>query len=878
MLNKLTIRVKLFISFFVLIILTIVIGGIGYLRINNIATSGYQAYQNTTIPLDYCIDFAEGFQRMRVNTRDALIAENPEDVKKFIDRFYELSSTFDSVVKLYEGTIFDETDKANLAAVVACKANYIKEFSLTESLLIANTDDMANAAFRGDMLKANVAFQDALDKIADYNAAGAKITADANLADAKSSSTFLMILLGISLLVAIILAIVISSNIQKIIQSVILETKRLADAAKAGLLKTRSDVNKINFEFREIVVGINETLDAVITPLNVAADYVDKIAKGDIPEKISDSYNGDFNLIKNNLNQCIDAINELVTDAKMLSEAAIAGRLLTRADASKHHGDYKEIVAGVNQTLDTLVGLIDNMPAPAMLINKDFEIQYMNRIGAVLNNTTGENLVKSKAKCYDHFKTTDCKTERCACARAMRNSSDVNSEAQANPTGNKVYDISYVGVPVKDMQGSIVGAFEIVTDQTQIKQAARVAEKIANYQSVEVSKLTESLEKMSVGDIDINLKTNQADEDTNIVKEKFDVISNAVNKNISVQKEIVEKAKLVAKGDLTIELTPRSSADDLIMSLRDMVKAVGDVVVQVQSAADNIADASQEMSANAQQVSQGATEQASSAEEVSSSMEEMSSNIQQNTENAQQTEKISIGAAGGMEKVSTASQESLKSIKEIANKISIIGDIAFQTNILALNAAVEAARAGEHGRGFAVVAAEVRKLAERSKVAAEEINVLSQSSVDVTQGSEKMVSQIIPDIEKTARLLQEITAASLEQSSGASQINNAIAQLNQVTQQNAAAAEEMATSSEELSSQADHLRELISFFKVDNTATKNIRSNTSKKQHFAAAQPQKIQQHQPKVHFDMHHSENGKKGTDISLSAGHDDKMQFDNF
>jgi len=118
----------------------------------------------------------------------------------------------------------------------------------------------------------------------------------------------------------------------------------------------------------------------------------------------------------------------------------------------------------------------------------------------------------------------------------------------------------------------------------------------------------------------------------------------------------------------------------------------------------------------------------------------------------------------------------------------------------------------------------------------------------------------------------------LEQSSGASQINNAIAQLNQVTQQNAAAAEEMATSSEELSSQADHLRELISFFKVDNTATKNIRSNTSKKQHFAAAQPQKIQQHQPKVHFDMHHTENGKKGTDISLSAGHDDKMQFDNF
>jgi methyl-accepting chemotaxis protein len=296
------------------------------------------------------------------------------------------------------------------------------------------------------------------------------------------------------------------------------------------------------------------------------------------------------------------------------------------------------------------------------------------------------------------------------------------------------------------------------------------------------------------------------------------IISN-VEKQLGGDPSLVaEIASEISKGNLDIKHNLENKTG-ILGDMAEMLNSLQSIVRNVISAADGVRAASMELSSASQSISQGASEQAASTEEISSSIEEMTSNIQQNTENAQQTEKISLGASQGVAKVAVGAKESLSSIKEIASKISIINDIAFQTNILALNAAVEAARAGEHGKGFAVVASEVRKLAERSKVAADEIGILSASSVRVTEESGNLMIQIIPEIDKTAKLVQEITAASLEQNSGSDQINNAIQQLNTVTQQNAAASEEMATSAEELASQAEQLKDEISFFRLSNEKT-----------------------------------------------------------
>jgi methyl-accepting chemotaxis protein len=333
---------------------------------------------------------------------------------------------------------------------------------------------------------------------------------------------------------------------------------------------------------------------------------------------------------------------------------------------------------------------------------------------------------------------------------------------------------------------------------------------------------------------------------------------------------IADAVKMIADGDLRVAFSAkRNRFLGVYLDMKNMVERLTSIVCEVQSASENVAAGSEQLSASSESLSQGATEQAASIEEVSSSMEEMTANIRQNAENAAKTEQMAIKAARDAEQGGKAVTQTVQAMQEIADKISIIEEIARQTNLLALNAAIEAARAGEHGKGFAVVAAEVRKLAERSGSAAAEISELSESSVKVAEEAGRMLVQIVPDIKQTADLVQEIAAASNEQNAGAEQINKAVQQLDQVIQQNASASEEMASTSEELSSQAEQLQQTVGYFRLNGNGQAQVVK--------VSAAPNAARQ--LGIASDRKNSHQGKtQGLALEMDAGHEDDAEFEKF
>jgi len=750
------------------------------------------------------------------------------------------------------------------------------------------------------------------------------------------------------------------NGLRKNVLNLISDVDRLAKASYEGKFEVRADASKHSGDFARIVEGFNQTLNTVVKPLNLAAEYVEQISKGVIPAKITENYKGDFNTLKNNLNICIDSLSKLTyetdkmyreqitgefdyylnpsvftgfykelaegynaavklhvdnileilgiagayadgdftsvlrplpgkqilgnelmdklrsnlinldAETKKLIEAGLQAKFYVRGDSQLFKGGFFDIINGFNNTLDSFSEkvywyeqLLDSIPFPVSVTDNDMNWTFINKPAEQITGKRRRDILGNQC---NNWGADICKTDKCGIA-LLKKGTFMSNFKQPGLDKNFQVDTAFL----TDKSGKQIGHIEIVQDVT--KQF-----RTNEYNIIEVERLALNLKKLSTGDINFNFEIHKADDYTQTEFQNFFTINENLRQAQESIKELIFDANSLVEAGINGKLTERAdlskhkgdfrkivegmnkTLDAVVLPLNVaanyieniskgevpellteeykgdfnkiknninlLVESLNRIVGEIQSGSSSIADATVQMSEIIEDISQGASEQAAASEEVSASIEQMTAIITQNNENAQETEKIAKKAAQSIEIANQSVIQTVKAMRDIALKISIIGDIAEKTDLLAINAAVEAARAGEQGRGFAVVAAEVRRLAERSQLAAKEIDEISRKSVGIAENSGAVLAAVVPDIQNTAKLVMEIAMSSLEQNSGADQINKSIQQLNQVTQQNAAATEEMATSAEELAAQAKQLKDVISYFKLTNDFLKRASQQT----------------------------------------------------
>lgn len=571
--------------------------------------------------------------------------------------------------------------------------------------------------------------------------------------------------------------------------------------------------------------------------------YAQAVSQGNWDTVITKNSNDEIGELTDAFNLIIATIQNSLEQIHATNEKIRNGHLDSQINVNSVNGNWKQLLESFNTLASTLEGHIRNVPAVLMTIDTDFKVLYMNRSALTLIDTNLETVRKSH--CYDLFKTEDCQTKNCACSRAIQLQKNITSETIARPNGT-ILDIKYEGIPILNHQEKVVGAFEMIIDQTAVKtseklqneqirieaERAKIQNERAEYQKNEVTKLIAQLKQVSKGHLQVTTQIEIPSDNTQEIYDDFNEIYTHLTFTVdSIKSYIMELSTIL--GDMSqknmkvaIDREYLGDFDKIKTSINHIIKVFNEVLTEISSSAKEVSVGSEHVAQSSQDISHGAYEQSQSIDEITASMNKIAKQTSISAENASKANAFSIAIQNDAMLGNKQMEEMLIAMKEInaassgiAKIIKVIDEIAFQTNLLALNAAVEAARAGEHGKGFAIVADEVRNLSSRTSTAAKETEALIENSLNkvkigsgIAKSTSTALGNIVSGISSAAEIISDIATLTNEQATNITQINTELSQIASVTQRNSATSEEGAAASEEMASQAELLLDMVNQF------------------------------------------------------------------
>jgi methyl-accepting chemotaxis protein len=838
MLAALTIKSRLLASFLLLALVSAIVGGVGLVASARLEA---QTHQITTVVLPSLRAAGQvqaHFIGMRFETTRGMLSESQGNAAGVDDSF----AARERERHLAEEGLAD----IRTLPLEGEEAELLKTIEPAFRAYVERTDELWRMIRAGDAAGAAKLQPDItrrftpelakpLQRLIDIQEEKSSAAHAATDETASGARTLLTVTLVITLAVAAILALLLSRAIARPLAVLSAQARTLRDAVVAGRLSERGDPSKVSAEFRPIIEGINETMDAYARPIALTADYVTRISKGDIPQPITDRYEGDFDEIKDSLNRCIGALTTLTTELNRMTAAQLAGDIEAAVDETRFEGAFRALAKGVNDNTQMHVQtILEGLTILREYGEGDFrkemrvlpgkQIVMTNVVNAVRTNlmtAAGEVRALSEAA-LDGKLSARADTSRLRGEwKAMVEGVNATIEAIVTPfraVADSMERISHGEIPprrTEAVRGEIV-AMQASVNRCLDSLAALVSD-------------TERVAKAAVsGQLGVRADASSHEGAFRSAVEGVNRALDAVTAPVNDAAQVLEA---IAARDLCARVTARYEGDHakIAASVNAAATALHEALTQVAEAAEQVSSAASQIASSSQAVASGASEQASSIEETSSSIGAVGEMTKQTADAAQQANGLarSARAAAGEGAAAVAELDgAMARIKASAEGTSQIirdvSDIAFQTNLLALNAAVEAARAGEAGRGFAVVAEEVRSLALRAKEAATKTEALIRQSVQEANGGEttaKRVAaklcEIADGVSRVTDIVAEIAAGANEQSTGLEQVTRAVGEMDKVTQQNAASAEESSSAASELSGQAEELASMVGAFRLE---------------------------------------------------------------